>query len=432
MFNSVGVLGILVQISILWLLISGAQLGYLPATALAVEAAVLHNFFWHEHWTWADRTKDCNGCFLRRLLSFHIANGLISLTGNLALMQLFVGRLRLHYLPANFLAVGICALLNFVAGDRVVFRRAEKCLKREGTDMTNKSSRLAVGAFLITTASLLLAAEPAGAADLQPETLKAWRAAVEMTERRISNELASQKGFLTLDFLNSTEAARERQAVLSGEIPIKRVDTGEAVHVPDGMIHHWRGSVFIPGIPLDFILSRVKNPNLDDTRQEDVLDSRVLQKDPEGLRLYLKLQRSKIVTVVYNTEHLIRYKKHGPTRESSSSTATKIAEVEYLSGNKEREKPEGHDRGFLWRMNSYWRYEQVGGGVIVECESMTLSRSVPFLLEYFVRPLINSTARESMHRTLDSMRMRMVRAYRSNPELQSSPAQSIPIAEKRT
>ena len=95
----------------------------------------------------------------------------------------------------------------------------------------------------------------------------------------------------------------------------------------------------------------------------------------------------------------------------SSSIATKISEIERLNGNTEREKPEGHDRGFLWRMNSYWRYQQVPGGVIVECESMTLSRSIPSFLEYMVRPIINKVARESMHRTLQSMKARILRSY---------------------
>ena len=190
----------------------------------------------------------------------------------------------------------------------------------------------------------------------------------------------------------------------------------ERIKVPDGMIHHWRGSVFIPDVPLDFVLSRVKNPDLEKTKQEDVLDSRILERTPDGLKLYLRLQKSKLVTVVYNTEHLVRYENHGPDRESSRSIATKIAEVEFASESNEREKPEGKDSGYLWRMNSYWRYQEVDGGVIVECESMTLSRSVPFLLEYMVRPLINKTARESMNRTLESLRTRMIRSYQSLPE----------------
>ena len=268
----------------------------------------------------------------------------------------------------------------------------------------------------MTAASFFLTAASARAADLKPETLKAWNVAVKETERRISAELSSDRGFLAMDFLPPQNGDRERQAVLSGEIPIREIPAAKSIEVPDGLIHHWRGSVFIPGVPLDFILSRVKNPNLEDTKQEDVLDSKILERYPNGLKLYLKLQRSKIITAVYNTEHLVRYRNHGSGRYSSSSVATKIAEIEFMSDNGEREKPEGHDRGFLWRMNSYWRYQQIDGGVIVECESMTLSRSAPFLLDRVVRPLIKGTARESMNRTLEGMRTRMVQAYGSHPE----------------
>ena len=278
--------------------------------------------------------------------------------------------------------------------------------------MVAKSFPIAAAAFAMTAVFFLLTTAPAGAAELKPKTIKAWKAAVEDTERRISTELSSAKRFLALDFQNPQEAASEKQEVLSGKIPIKQILAGNRSKVPKGMIHHWRGSVFIPGVPLDFILSRVKNPDLEEKQQEDVLDSKVLEKTPDRLKLYLKLQRSKMVTAVYNTEHLIRYKNHGPGRESSSSTATKIAEIEFVLDNREREKPQGYDRGFLWRMNSYWRYQQVDGGVIVECESIPLSRSVPSILEFAIRPLIKNTARESLHRTLESMRTRMTRAYK--------------------
>jgi hypothetical protein len=261
------------------------------------------------------------------------------------------------------------------------------------------------------------------AADLHPDTLKAWHASVERAERRIAEELSSSKGFLALDFQDPLRAARERKAVLSGEIPTKQVPTdlnGESIRVPDGMIHHWRGSVLIPNVTLNFVLSRIKNPTAEDTRQEDVLDSRVLERTPDRLKLYLKLQRSKIVTVMYNTEHLVQYKWDGADRASSRSIATKIAEIERLSGNLEKEKPEGHDRGFLWKMNSYWRYQQVEGGVIVELESMTLSRSIPSFLQPIARPIIDSIARESMERTLQSTRARLVRVFQQNKKSMES------------
>jgi dolichol-phosphate mannosyltransferase len=120
-FNTVGLAGIAVQLAALTLLKSGLGLNYLTATILAVETAVLHNFVWHERWTWSDRTKGSHGS-LWRLVRFHLANGLISIGGNIVLMWIFVSRLHLHYFPANLMAIGTCSLLNFFASDRLVFK----------------------------------------------------------------------------------------------------------------------------------------------------------------------------------------------------------------------------------------------------------------------------------------------------------------------
>ncbi|HTY60932.1 MAG TPA: GtrA family protein [Acidobacteriota bacterium] len=414
-FNLVGTMGILVQMGTLWVLDSVVHIHYLVATALAVEIAVLHNFIWHERWTWADRAAKRTGVVLSRLLCFHLTNGLLSIAGNLFLTRIFVEKAGYHYMHANALAIGACAILNFLSGDRFVFRSGREHSLKGDTTMIHKSKGIAALLFVIAVSSGLFTPIRAYAADLHPETVKAWNSSVEATELRIAGELSSQKGFLALDFQDSSASAKERQEVLSGQIPIKQVSIqnagGKAIDVPDGMIHHWRGSVFIPGVPLDFIFSRVTNPGKEDMRQEDVLDSRVLESEPGQLRLYLKLQRSKIITVVYNTEHLVRYNWQGLSQAFSSSTATKISEIERLHGNTEMEKPEGHDRGFLWRLNSYWRYQQVPGGVIVECESMTLSRSIPPIFEYLVRPIINEVARESMHRTLQSLKVRILQSY---------------------
>jgi len=417
-FNFVGAMGICVQMGTLLGFTSCLRLNYLVATALAVEAAVLHNFFWHERWTWADRIESHDGGFFPRLLFFHMANGAVSIAGNLILMKIFVDKTGLHYVHANILAIAICSILNFLAGDRGVFRATGPDSQKGGATMIHNRKKISLLFLSLAFPPLVLFNAPANAADLRPETLKAWNTCVEMAERRIGKELSSQEKFLAMDFQNPAESSRERREVLSGQIPIRQMTVqnleGGAIKVPDGIIHHWRGSVFLDGVTLDYVFSRVTNPGREDTRQEDVLDSRVLEAAPGQLKLYLKLQRSKIVTVVYNTEHLVRYKWRGTHEAYSSSSATKISEIERLDGDREREKPEGHDRGFLWRMNSYWRYQQVAGGVIVECESMTLSRSIPSMLEYMVRPIINKVARESMHRTLQSMKARILRSYVSH------------------
>jgi hypothetical protein len=246
------------------------------------------------------------------------------------------------------------------------------------------------------------------AAELTPRTVEAWERYAEATEQRIARELASDRGFLVRDF--DPDAARTSRQLLSGDIEVEEMRSldasGVSIDVPKGLIHHWRGAVFIPGASVEEILRRVSDPEAEDLAQQDVLESRVLERHPDSLRLFLKLHRKQFVTAVYNTEHAVRFTTHGKGRASSRSISTRIAEVDEAQTPDEREKPVGDDRGFLWRLNSYWRYQQVDGGVIVECESISLSRSIPGVLRVMVRPLINSTASGSMTRTLSSMRDR--------------------------
>ena len=118
-FNGVGAAGFVLQIAVLAALLR-LDLHYLLATALAVECAVLHNFFWHERWTWADRPAD-GRVRLLRLGRFHALNGLVSLVGNLLLMRLFVGTFGMPAIPANVLSVLACAAINYFGSDRLVF-----------------------------------------------------------------------------------------------------------------------------------------------------------------------------------------------------------------------------------------------------------------------------------------------------------------------
>ncbi len=119
-FALVGALGIVVQLATLhWLASSGCN--YLPATAIAVEAALLHNFIWHENFTWKDRGQPSTSGLCLRFLRFHISNGLISIAGNLLLMRLLVGGIRMHPIPANLASITICCVANFLVSDRWVF-----------------------------------------------------------------------------------------------------------------------------------------------------------------------------------------------------------------------------------------------------------------------------------------------------------------------
>jgi len=123
-FNLVGGLGVAVQLAVLLGLKSGFHLSYLPATALAVEVAVLHNFFWHERFTWRDRGSRGLSQRAARLWRFHVANGLVSLAGNTALIYLLVHQLKMPALPSAVAAIALCSPLNFLLADRWVYRQA--------------------------------------------------------------------------------------------------------------------------------------------------------------------------------------------------------------------------------------------------------------------------------------------------------------------
>lgn len=121
-FNVVGMIGVGVQLLMLTVL-TRAGVYYLVSTALAVEAAVLHNFLWHEHYTWRDRTQAGKSTgVLQRLLRFHLTNGLLSLTGNVLLMRLLAGVLHFPLLAANILSIILCSLANFLMSHTLVFR----------------------------------------------------------------------------------------------------------------------------------------------------------------------------------------------------------------------------------------------------------------------------------------------------------------------
>jgi dolichol-phosphate mannosyltransferase len=123
-FNLVGGLGILIQLSTLAALTIGTGVHYLVATGLAVEVTVVHNFFWHERWTWRDRANhDKSGCW-RRFLRFQISSGGLSVGGNLILMQILVGIWAMNYTLANVVSIMLCSILNFLASDRLVFERS--------------------------------------------------------------------------------------------------------------------------------------------------------------------------------------------------------------------------------------------------------------------------------------------------------------------
>ena len=399
-FNSVGIVGIGVQLGVLIALTEWLDLHYLLSTGIAVEAAIVHNFIWHEYWTWGDRSRPAGQGSWRRFARFNLFNGLVSVASQLLFTSLYAKTLGIHYAAANLLAIATCSLVNFVVNDRLVFRGARRRSRPVAT--------ATLGAVVLGSAFGATAA----AAELKPHTVAAWVDYVEATEQRIRAEQTSENGFLVLDFREN--GARARAGAQRGEIRVSPMQTRSAhdspIDIPSGEVHHWRGSIFVPSATLDDVLLELRRPLARRDLQSDVLESRVLEREGPRSRIFLKLKRKKFVTVHFNTEHAVEYTRHDDRHASSRSEATRIAELDRAETPDETEKPIGHDRGFLWRLNSYWRYEETAEGVIIECESVSLSRSIPSAIRWMVAPLVDRAARESMERTLTSMRTRLLSA----------------------
>ncbi|MEZ5318182.1 MAG: hypothetical protein R2752_12335 [Vicinamibacterales bacterium] len=256
----------------------------------------------------------------------------------------------------------------------------------------------------------------AGGPVLGPDGASAWTAYVGLVEQRVAREERVADPFLDTD--RSADGTARRAALRSGEVLVEEVREpgadGEAFDVPSALVHHWRGAVFVPGATIDGILARLADAPPGEG-QPDVLRARVLSRTPDGLRVYLRVQRTKFVTVVYDTEHEVRMARLAPDRAATSSRAVRIDEIADAGTATERVLPPGEDHGFLWRWNAYWRYLQVPGGVFVECESVSLSRDVPAFVRALAGPLIRRTARESMDRTLVTFRDQMRRVAAPTP-----------------
>jgi hypothetical protein len=250
-------------------------------------------------------------------------------------------------------------------------------------------------------------------AELRPETERAWEDYIALTEARISRELASPDGFLVRDYLPPEVAGEAEETILAGKVFVHRMETrneeGREINIPSGMVHHWYGTIFVPGATLEEVLQWEQDYPHHQDYFDEVEASRLISREGDVFRIFLKLKRTKIITVYYDTEHEVVYSHHGADRASSRSEATHIGELEDVGTPREREKPPDQDRGFLWRLNSYWRFKAEPDGVIVECESVSLSRSIPRGVAWMVQSFVESVPKESLENTLLPIRTHLGR-----------------------
>ena len=258
---------------------------------------------------------------------------------------------------------------------------------------------------------LFLSLRALPAAELKRETAAAWDRYIRWANEKVQRELSSPGVFLIQNSISAAERASLQASIASGEIAVKPmkgvIPSGIHFDVPDGEIHHWWGSMLLRNTSIARLLQLLQDYDHHYERFSDVERSRLISKDGNRYKIFLRLSRSKaFVTTHYDTEQDCVYTLYGSTRASSQSTATKIAELENAGTDHERELPPGKDRGFLWRLVSWWRFEQRGTDVVVELESASLSRGIPAFIRFMpgISSYIKSTPRETLESVLISIR----------------------------
>jgi len=240
--------------------------------------------------------------------------------------------------------------------------------------------------------------------DLSEETLRAWDQYTAATETRIARELVGERAQARRDI--GAIAERLRDPLTKGEIPVEELRTldhrRDAIVVPDAVVRHWRGWVFLPQEQLDTTLARARTPPADGPHPPDVVSLRMLAATSSRLMLLIRMARREVVTVLYDMVHELTFRRHGPYLASSRTVATTIAEIG--AAPRRRGQPERRSRGLLWRLRTYWRYEALRTGLLARHEALTLSREIPWALRSMGGPIVDREAQEFVSRTLAHLR----------------------------
>ena len=250
---------------------------------------------------------------------------------------------------------------------------------------------------------------PAAPAELLPRTVAAFDRYVRVTEAL----MARDGPFLRIDGLPEAERRAKIDAIRRGDLVVERVTTreeGNLIDVPAGLLHHWFGSVFVPGATVDQAVALLQNYDEHATiYRPAVARSKVIAHDGDVFRVYLRFFMKKVITVVINSEHEARFTRLAPDRAQSRIYSLRIAEVDDADTPREREKPVGHDSGFLWRLYTYWRFLERDGGTYLQCEAISLTRGIPAGFGWLIGPFVTSIPRESLAFTLETTRTTLAR-----------------------
>jgi hypothetical protein len=266
-------------------------------------------------------------------------------------------------------------------------------------------ARRAVAIFL---AGILVLAIPAEAADLQAQAAQNYDRYIALTRAQVDSELAQGTPYLWVERLPEARRAAAEAQLRNGGVMIEKLETldnGKPISAPGGLIHHWIGTAFVPGATLAQTLAFMQDyDHKVEYFKPDIVRSKILKHEGDDYFVLLRFYQKKIITTVIDTDQEVHYHVVDKTHAWSRSHATRVQEVDNAGKSDERLEPEGHDRGFVWKLNTFWRFEEKDGGTYLECQAISLSRDIPTGLGWMVGSFVSSVPRESLTFTLTTAR----------------------------
>jgi hypothetical protein len=242
------------------------------------------------------------------------------------------------------------------------------------------------------------------AVDLKPQTIEAFDRYIAETDVKMQPRWSGEH-FLWFD--GSPDI---RLSLLAGTVVAQPIQGNGVVTLPGGLIQDWVGAVFVPKTTLKETLSVVQDyPQHAQIYKPDVTDVKVLSHTDNDYSVRTRVVKSKFfISDVVDIENQIHFVALDSKRVYSRSASQRVVEISSAGKPSERELPVGHDRGLVWRMNGYWFFEESDGGVFITCESITLTRDIPFLLAKVLSPIVHELPAEALKTSLEQTRSAIV------------------------
>jgi hypothetical protein len=234
---------------------------------------------------------------------------------------------------------------------------------------------------------------------LSANGIKAYSAYVHQVESRIAQQHVNRGSFIA-----AVNSSRQNQARLrNGELVVEALTPATSDEFSGSMLHHWRGTAFVPRAKAADLERILKNFNAyPQYFSPQVLQAKILSQQGDRMQAVMRVRQKHVITVVLDSTYEINFGRLDAQHGYSSSVSTHISEIEQPSTSKERALSEEAGHGFLWRQNTYWSYAEADGGLYMQIESVSLSRAIPTGLGWAVKPFVESVPRESMEFTLRS------------------------------